>query len=108
MATLGKLTGSSFEKPAIVLNKLFGFLIVVFTMVLTGASFAQQKDGMFRASVVKIDITPNDSQWLTGYQARKSTGVHGRMYHRINRLITLMFGVTILRNGTIAGLNWEN
>ena len=37
----------------------------------------------FRAAVVKIDITPKDSQMLLGYQARKSTGVHDHIYHRI-------------------------
>lgn len=37
----------------------------------------------FRASVVKIDITPDTPQWLLGYNARKSTGVHDHLYHRI-------------------------
>ena len=37
----------------------------------------------FRASVVKIDITPYNSQHLTGYQERMSTGVHDSIYHRI-------------------------
>jgi neutral ceramidase len=37
----------------------------------------------FRASVVKIDITPDTPQWLLGYNPRKSTGVHDRLYHRI-------------------------
>ncbi len=37
----------------------------------------------FRASVVKVDITPDNSQQLLGYQARKSTGVHDKIYHRI-------------------------
>src|SRR5690348_17220942 len=37
----------------------------------------------FRAAAVKIDITPQSSQWLMGYNARKSTGVHDRIYHRI-------------------------
>lgn len=37
----------------------------------------------FRASVVKVDITPSNSQQLLGYQARKSTGVHDKIYHRI-------------------------
>ena len=38
---------------------------------------------MFRAAVVKADITPGNSQYLMGYQERKSTGVHDRIYHRI-------------------------
>jgi neutral ceramidase len=37
----------------------------------------------FRASAVKVDITPSDPQWLLGYAARQSTGVHDRIYHRI-------------------------
>jgi neutral ceramidase len=37
----------------------------------------------FRASVVKINITPDNSQNLLGYSARKSTGVHDSIFHRI-------------------------
>lgn len=37
----------------------------------------------FRASVIKINITPDNSQYLLGYNARKSTGVHDSIYHRI-------------------------
>ncbi len=37
----------------------------------------------FRAAVVKIDITPDAPQKLRGYDARMSTGVHDRIYHRI-------------------------
>ncbi len=36
-----------------------------------------------RAATVKIDITPETSQWLLGYQARRSTGVHDNIYHRV-------------------------
>lgn len=39
--------------------------------------------GGFRASVVKVDITPDRPQWLLGYGARQSTSVHDRIYHRI-------------------------
>jgi hypothetical protein len=39
--------------------------------------------GAFRASVVKVDITPQTPKWLLGYAARQSTGVHDRIYHRI-------------------------
>jgi hypothetical protein len=44
--------------------------------------FAEEK-GIFRAAVVKIDITPDNPQWLGGYNERKSTGVHDHIYHRI-------------------------
>ena len=37
----------------------------------------------FRAAVVKIDITPATPQWLLGYGARQSTGVHDKIFHRI-------------------------
>lgn len=37
----------------------------------------------FRASAVKVDITPSTPKWLLGYAPRQSTGVHDRIYHRI-------------------------
>jgi len=37
----------------------------------------------FRASVVKVDITPNTPKWLLGYGPRQSTGVHDPIFHRI-------------------------
>src|SRR5690242_3746952 len=37
----------------------------------------------FRAAAIKVDITPRDSQWLLGYQARQSTGVHDNIFHRV-------------------------
>jgi hypothetical protein len=37
----------------------------------------------FRASAVKVDITPQTSQWLLGYAARQSAGVHDAIYHRV-------------------------
>lgn len=37
----------------------------------------------FRASVVKVDITPTDSQPLLGYIPRSSNGVLDHIYHRI-------------------------
>src|SRR5437588_7345932 len=37
----------------------------------------------FRASAVEVDITPDTPQWLMGYNARQSTGVHDKIYHRI-------------------------
>lgn len=40
----------------------------------------------FRASAVKVDITPQTSKWLKGYNARQSTGVHDRIFHRIAAL----------------------
>src|SRR5687768_7627885 len=37
----------------------------------------------FRAAAAKADITPQNSQWLLGYQPRQSNGVHDRIYHRV-------------------------
>ncbi len=37
----------------------------------------------FRAGSAKVDITPDNPQWLSGYYARQSKGVHDRLYHRI-------------------------
>jgi neutral ceramidase len=37
----------------------------------------------FRAAVVKVDITPTSPQWLLGYGARQSTGVHDKIFHRV-------------------------
>ena len=36
-----------------------------------------------RASAVKVDITPESPQWLSGYAPRKSTDVLDRIYHRV-------------------------
>ncbi len=44
---------------------------------------ADVRAGVFRAAVVKVDITPDNPQMLLGYQARQSTGVHDKIYHRI-------------------------
>lgn len=37
----------------------------------------------FRAAAVKVDITPKSPQWLLGYNARQSTGVHDPIFHRV-------------------------
>lgn len=47
--------------------------------VRTGAAAAAG----LRASAVKVDITPQSSQWLSGYGARQSTGVLDNIYHRV-------------------------
>jgi hypothetical protein len=38
---------------------------------------------VFRAAAVKVDITPQTSQWLMGYQARRSDGVLDNIFHRV-------------------------
>ena len=41
------------------------------------------RTGRFRASAVKVSITPQTPQWLMGYQARQSDGVLDDIYHRV-------------------------
>ena len=53
-------------------------LFICSAFILPHSTHAQLK-----AAVVKIDITPSDSQHLLGYQERKSTGVLDRIYHKI-------------------------
>jgi hypothetical protein len=48
--------------------------------------FAFAVRGEFRAAAVKVDITPKLPQWLMGYGARQSTGVHDPIFHRIAAL----------------------
>lgn len=64
----------------------FGCLLVFGALMLSSDTFAQLK-----ASVVKVDITPTDSQYLLGYQERKSNGILDHIYHRI---VALDDGVT--------------
>jgi hypothetical protein len=47
------------------------------------ALFAVTLRGEFRASAVKVDITPQTPQWLMGCGPRQSTGVHDPILHRI-------------------------
>jgi hypothetical protein len=71
----------SIKKEIKYLSKLFALshLFLLFgTMLSTSISNAQ-----LRAAVVKEDITPSDSQYLLGYNERKSTGVLDHIYHRI-------------------------
>ncbi|MBS1751964.1 MAG: neutral/alkaline non-lysosomal ceramidase N-terminal domain-containing protein [Bacteroidetes bacterium] len=54
------------------------FFLICIMLFCAAVSKAQ-----LRAAVVKTDITPTDSQYLLGYQERKSTGVRDRIYHKI-------------------------
>ncbi len=68
-------------------------VVVFFLLFISEVSLAQQFNSsvakekapstMFRASVVKVDITPKGPQWLLGYGPRQSTEVHDNIYHRI-------------------------
>ena len=52
-----------------------------------GAAAATQavvpKSGELRAAAVKVDITPQQPMWLSGYGPRQSTGVLDKIYHRV-------------------------
>lgn len=62
------------------MRKIFLIITIGF---LSFCSITSAQTKVFKASVVKVDITPDDNQMLLGYNARKSTGVHDRIYHRI-------------------------
>src|SRR5437660_4066051 len=64
-------------------NMLCRRLIMSLFVLAVAASLHKAFAGQFRASVVKIDVTPEKPQWLLGYNPRQSTGVHDRLYHRI-------------------------
>ncbi len=55
--------------------------VSLLAMLILVPSYGDGKD--FKASVVKIDVTPGTPQKLIGYGPRISTGVHDRIYHRI-------------------------
>jgi len=55
-------------------------LVIFLTFALVPAASAHAD---LRAAAVKVDITPQNPQWLLGYQARQSNGVHDNIYHRV-------------------------
>lgn len=58
-------------------------LLILMCVLSTNTSAQKSPAPKFRAAVVKIDITPDDSQNLLGYGARKSVGILDRIFHRI-------------------------
>jgi neutral ceramidase len=52
-------------------------------LILSFLLFATAAGAAFRASVVKVDITPDTPKWLLGYGARQSTKTHDPIFHRI-------------------------
>jgi len=73
-------------------------LLCVLLVQISSGNFAQKNQhndvanaSVFRASVVKVDVTPDSPKWLLGYGPRQSTGIHDRIYHRI---IAMDDGVT--------------
>ena len=71
-------------------NTRLNFIFLILLISSVQLTYAQQTTGIntiqskgFKASVVKIDITPNEPKMLLGYSARQSTGINDRIYHRI-------------------------
>lgn len=69
---------------------LIYYLIIIFITLFSNATFSQQKltpeipkTNVFHAAVVKVNITPQTPQLLSGYEPRISTGVLDSIYHRI-------------------------
>ncbi len=72
------------------LSTIFLILMVLNSIFSSEFVVAQQNTGIntiqsigFRASIVKIDITPDVPKMLLGYDARKSTGVNDHIFHKI-------------------------
>ena len=57
-------------------------LVLLISIPLAGTGHA----GNFRAAAVEDDITPTTPQWLLGYGARQSDGIHDRIYQRVAAL----------------------
>lgn len=53
------------------------------SLLLAGLLGAIPANAEFRAAAAKVDITPTSPQWLMGYAARQSTGVHDPIFHRV-------------------------
>jgi neutral ceramidase len=85
------------QKITSTLTHIMTILVIGLFSLLNVKIFAQQKNSgssnanEFRASVVKINISPNTPKQLLGYGARLSTGIHDSIYHHI---IALDDGVT--------------
>ena len=68
------------------INNKLNFIFLILLLSSVQLIYAQQnaiQSKRFRASVVKVDITPDKPKMLLGYSARQSTGINDRIYHRI-------------------------
>jgi hypothetical protein len=59
--------------------------VILFLAFFVGSGASGYASG-FRAAAVEVDITPTTPQWLLGYGARQSDGVHDHIFHRIAAL----------------------
>jgi len=71
------------KKQMASVNPWYTRLIIPAFLLACAVSSCCALAGQFRASVVKIDITPDTPQWLLGYAPRQSTGVHDHLFYRI-------------------------
>lgn len=69
---------------------LIKFFLPIILGVLLGQSVHAQQPAAarshaagFQAAVVKVNITPQNPQWLRGYSPRQSTGILDSLYHRV-------------------------
>lgn len=61
----------------------FTAALLIGAVLFGGASvFAQHSNGL-QAAVYKVDITPEEPKYLSGYGPRISSGVHDRIFHKI-------------------------
>lgn len=67
------------------LTVVFPFVLLFINLSHSHQAKADTAPGIkgFRAAVVKVNITPDDSQYLLGYSPRRSTAIHDSLYHRI-------------------------
>ena len=82
-------------KPGFYITLILTYITIIFSTTL---SFSQKSESpvnsgrrVFKAAVVKIDITPETPQFLAGYGARQSNGIHDHIFHRI---VVLDDGIT--------------
>jgi hypothetical protein len=86
----------NYQKPPCKLNNAKRVVVICLLCIVHVKTFAQQnpvssKVNEFRASVVKVNISPTTPKQLLGYGPRLSAGIHDSIYHRV---IALDDGVT--------------
>ena len=84
LAKAGRSRGTLARSFATVGRVLKPFILLIFLAL----GWTTPAGAELRAAATKVDITPQSSQWLLGYQARQSDGVHDHIYHRVLALDT--------------------
>jgi len=60
-----------------------GILGLAICSIATSAASVEKDAGLFRAACVKVDITPDESQWMNAFGKRMSTGVLDHLFHKV-------------------------